>query len=53
MSDPRKPEQDNGESDNPNTGPSLTLIYSLIALAIVVAIGVAFMIVLPFYQRAH
>ena len=49
MSDPVKPEQENGEPES--TGPSLTLLYSLIALALVVAIGFAILIVLPFYHR--
>lgn len=53
MSDPQRPERENGDSNEPHAGPSLTLIYSLIALALVVAIGFAAMIVLPFYHRAH
>ena len=32
-------------------GPNLTLIYSLIALALVAAIAVAALIVFPFYIR--
>jgi len=32
-------------------GPNLVLLYSLIALALAVAIGLAMLIVLPFYQR--
>lgn len=32
-------------------GPNLTLIYSLIGLALLVAVGIAALIVLPFYQR--
>jgi hypothetical protein len=32
-------------------GPNLTLIYSLIALALLAAIGFAALIVLPFYRR--
>jgi hypothetical protein len=40
------------DPDGPSSGePSLRLLYSLIALALVVAIGVAVLIVLPFYQR--
>jgi hypothetical protein len=35
----------------PSQGPSLTLLYSLIALALAAAIGFAMMIVLPFYRR--
>jgi hypothetical protein len=40
----------NGKGDHPQ-GPNLTLVYSLIALALVAAIAIAAMIVLPFYQR--
>lgn len=32
-------------------GPNLVLLYSLIALALVVAIGLAALIVLPFYRH--
>ena len=35
----------------PSRGPNLTLIYSLIVLAMIAAIAVAAFIVLPFYQR--
>jgi hypothetical protein len=35
----------------PSAGPSLTLIYSLIALALFAAIGLAMMIVIPFHHR--
>ena len=37
--------------DQPSQGPSLTLLYSLIALALFAAIGFAIMIVLPFHHR--
>jgi hypothetical protein len=37
--------------DKPSQGPSLTLMYSLIALALALAIGFAALIVLPFYRR--
>ncbi len=42
------------ESDAPEKraqGPSLTLLYSLIALALIIAIALAALIVLPFYRR--
>jgi hypothetical protein len=42
------PESEGGE---PSGGPSLTLIYSLVALALAAAIGFALLIVFPFYQR--
>ncbi len=37
--------------DVPSKGPNLILLYSLIALALVVAMGFAALIVLPFYHR--
>jgi hypothetical protein len=39
------------QKDSPSPGPSLTVIYSLIVLALVAAIGFALLIVLPFYNR--
>jgi hypothetical protein len=44
-----EPEAD--AEDSPSQGPSLTLIYSLVALGLVAAIGFALMIVLPFHHR--
>jgi hypothetical protein len=40
-----------GNGDEPATGPNLTLLYSLIALALAAAIGLAALIVRPFYLR--
>ena len=37
--------------DEPSPGPNLKLIYGWIAAALIVAIGVAALIVLPFYLR--
>ena len=37
--------------DEEPSGPNLTLIYSLIALALLAAITIAAMIVWPFYVR--
>jgi len=37
--------------ETPNSGPNLTLIYSLIVLALLGAIAVAAFIVLPFYNH--
>jgi hypothetical protein len=56
---PARPEPDDPEpvdpqpnrQDSTSPGPSLTLMYSLIALALVAAIGFALMIVLPFHHR--
>jgi hypothetical protein len=38
------------EEENPRS-PNLTLLYSLIALALAAAIAIAATIVLPFYRR--
>lgn len=44
--------QDEGaSSDDRSQGPNLKLLYGMIALALLVAIGFAALIVLPFYQR--
>ena len=43
--------QPESENDAPSQGPSLTLLYSLIGLALLAAIGFALLIVLPFYNR--
>jgi hypothetical protein len=48
----KKPAGSEDEQDGePSSGPSLTLLYSLIGLAMAVAIGLALLIVLPFYYR--
>ncbi len=47
MNNPEPPETD----DEPSKGPNLILLYSLLALALLIAIGFAALIVLPFYQR--
>jgi hypothetical protein len=47
--DARKPTR--VDQDQPSSGTNLTLIYSLIALALITAIGFAVLIVLPFYHR--
>jgi FtsH-binding integral membrane protein len=44
----RRPED---RKDDVSQGPSLKLVYSLIALALAAAIGFALLIVLPFYNR--
>jgi hypothetical protein len=53
MSDPEPllPVSNASKPDAHSQGPNLTLLYSLIALALAAAIGLAVMIVLPFYQR--
>lgn len=53
MSDMEKRDGENGSEEPQSSGPSLILLYSLLALALVAAIGAAIMIVLPFYRRAH
>lgn len=39
------------DEEGARQGPSLTLMYSLIALALALAIGFALMIVTPFHHR--
>jgi hypothetical protein len=53
MSEPeQKPESSQEpEEDSPSKGPNLVLLYSLIAFALVAAIFLAGLIVLPFYRR--
>lgn len=41
------------EPEQESRGINLALVYSLIALALLVAIGCALLIVRPFYQRIH
>jgi hypothetical protein len=48
---PEQAAQQPDPDDEPSQGPNLTLIYTLIALALFAAIGFAMMIVLPFYRR--
>jgi hypothetical protein len=52
MSDPktRRDEEKESSGEDSSQGPSLTLLYSLIALALVVATALAAMIVWPFYK---
>ncbi len=49
MSNAERPEGD--DEDEGSQGPNLVLLYSLIALALAVAIGFALMIVMPFHHR--
>jgi hypothetical protein len=53
MNDPECPGADpkNADGGDPAPGPNLVVLYSLIALALAVAIGLAALIVMPFYQR--
>lgn len=52
MNEPEKPEDGpNAVDETPEKALSLTLVYSLIALAMFVAIGFALLIVLPFYHH--
>ncbi len=50
MSSPQIPSPAD-KSEEPSNGPNLVLIYSLIALALIAAIAIAVLIVLPFYNR--
>jgi len=51
MNDPEilRPAPGKDLSEKPSQGPSLTLLYGLIALALAAAIGMAALIVRPFY----
>ncbi|MGO9433200.1 MAG: hypothetical protein ACLPH3_00330 [Terracidiphilus sp.] len=52
MSSDGKVEQDDAQQeDEPSRGPNLALIYSLLGAALLVALGIAVLIVLPFYHR--
>jgi hypothetical protein len=53
MSDPGRevPPTNETSTDDHSQGPNLVLLYSLIALALAVAIGFALLIVFPFYNR--
>ncbi len=55
MSDLDPPENKAVEpaENEPSQGPSLVLLYTLVALALILAIACAALIVLPFYRRAQ
>ncbi len=48
---PQPPPPESPDPDEPSSGPSLTLLYSLIGLALLFAIGFALLIVAPFHHR--
>jgi hypothetical protein len=51
MSEPeRRDGADTAADSGRSQGPNLKLIYSLIALALLLAMGLASLIVLPFYR---
>jgi hypothetical protein len=53
MSDESKPHIETAhDPEEPMQGVNIKLIYSLIALAIVAAIAIAILIVLPFYHHS-
>ena len=47
----RQDPEETGEPEERGGGPNLALIYGLIALAMLAAIAVAALVVLPFYHR--
>lgn len=52
MSDAERPDlAQKNQAGEPDQGPNLVLLYSLIALALAAAIGLAAFIVWPFYLR--
>ena len=50
MSEPERPAGGDTGEESPQ-GANLKLLYSLIGLALAVAIGIAALIILPFYLR--
>ncbi|MGA8672698.1 MAG: hypothetical protein WB679_22675 [Terracidiphilus sp.] len=50
-SDGKVEEERADEEDTPSKGPNLVLIYSLLGAALLIATGLATLIVLPFYHR--
>ena len=46
-----RPERPGEEENGQAKGPNLIVLYGLLALALAAAIGLALMIVLPFYRR--
>jgi hypothetical protein len=51
MNDETRRGAEEGEPEDRGGGPNLALIYGLIALAMLAAIAVAALVVLPFYHR--
>jgi hypothetical protein len=51
MNDEARSGPEAGDPDERSGGPNLALIYGLIALAMLAAIAVAALVVLPFYHR--
>jgi hypothetical protein len=51
MNELEHPSNSAPQDDPPDKGINLTLVYSLLALALLAAIGFAVLIVLPFYNR--
>ena len=52
MNNPRQPApQDPGEPES--KGPNLAVMYTIVAVALATAIGLALLIVLPFYNHRH
>lgn len=51
MSDPAIRQQSLREKQPASPAPNLIRLYSLMALGLLVAIGIAVLIVLPFYHR--
>jgi hypothetical protein len=52
MNDDQEPDRaPHNDPEEPMQGVNLKLIYSVIALAILAAITIAFFIVMPFYHR--
>jgi hypothetical protein len=44
---------DSQQGDDQKKGPNLTLFYSLLGMALLAAIAIATLVVLPFYRQRH
>jgi hypothetical protein len=51
MSSDEKLQREHDENDQPNQGPNLVLIYCILGAAMLAAMTVAALIVLPFYRH--
>jgi hypothetical protein len=53
MSRESREAEDAGQDNSPAQGPNLTLLYSLLGTALLAAIAIAALIILPFYRHRH
>jgi hypothetical protein len=53
MSRGRPGAQESESEDGSSRGLNLSLLYTILGIALLVALGIAAMIILPFYQHRH